>query len=65
MPRPAVVNALVLPILFISNVFVHMANAPAWLDTVSHVLPVRHVADAMLELYRRGAIAGFPGPTSA
>jgi ABC-2 type transport system permease protein len=57
---PAVVNALVLPILFISNVFIDMSNAPGWLDTVSHVFPVRHFADAMLELYRSSGVAAVP-----
>ena len=57
---PAIVNAVVLPVLFISNVFIQMDNAPGWLDTVSHVLPVRHFADAMLDLYRLGADAGVP-----
>lgn len=57
---PAVVNASILPVLFISNVFVQMENAPGWLDTVSHLLPVRHFADAMIELYGSGAAAGVP-----
>jgi ABC-2 type transport system permease protein len=57
---PAVVNATILPVLFISNVFIQMNNAPDWLDAVSHVLPVRHFADAMMELYARGAAAGVP-----
>ena len=57
---PAVVNALVLPILFISNVFIDMSDAPDWLDTVSHVFPVRHFADAMLELYRSSGVAAVP-----
>ena len=57
---PAVVNAVVLPVLFISNVFVDMSAAPGWLDTVSHVLPVRPFADAMLELYRSPGVAALP-----
>ena len=57
---PAVVNATVLPVLFISNVFIQMDNAPGWLDTVSHLLPVRHFADATMDLYARGAAAGIP-----
>ena len=57
---PAVVNATILPVLFISNVFIQMENAPDWLDALSHVLPVRHFADAMIELYARGADAGAP-----
>ena len=55
---PAVVNAIVLPVLFISNVFIQMDNAPDWLNIVSYVLPVRHFADAVLDLYRLGAAAG-------
>lgn len=57
---PAVVNATILPVLFISNVFIQMDNAPGWLDTISHLLPVRQFADAMMELYASGAAAGVP-----
>jgi ABC-2 type transport system permease protein len=57
---PAVVNALVLPILFISNVFIDMSEAPGWLDAVSRLFPVRHFADAMLELYRSSGVAPVP-----
>ncbi|MEO6295390.1 MAG: ABC transporter permease [Candidatus Limnocylindria bacterium] len=57
---PAVVNASILPVLFISNVFIQMDNAPGWLDTVSHLLPVRHFADAMMKLYASGSAAGVP-----
>lgn len=57
---PAVVNATILPVLFISNVFIQMENAPDWLDAISHLLPVRHFADAMLELYASGTDAGVP-----
>jgi len=57
---PAVVNAVILPALFISNVFIPIENAPDWVDTVSQALPVRHFADAMLTLYNEGAAAEFP-----
>jgi ABC-2 type transport system permease protein len=57
---PAVVNATVLPVLFISNVFIRLDDAPAWLDSVSELLPVRHVADAVLALYADGPGAGWP-----
>jgi ABC-2 type transport system permease protein len=57
---PAIVNAIVLPVLFISNVFIQMDNAPDWLDAISHLLPVRPFADAMIELYRLGADAPVP-----
>jgi ABC-2 type transport system permease protein len=45
---PAVVNASILPLLFISNVFIPLSNPPAWLDFVSKVFPVRHFADALI-----------------
>lgn len=57
---PAIVNAIVLPVLFISNVFLQMENAPDWLNTVSLLFPVRHFADALHELYASGAAAGVP-----
>jgi ABC-2 type transport system permease protein len=44
---PAVVNASVLPLLFISNVFIPVNRAPEWLETFSKLFPVRHYADAM------------------
>jgi ABC-2 type transport system permease protein len=47
-------------VLFISNVFIDMSNAPDWLDAASHVLPVRHFADAMLDLYRSTGVPGVP-----
>lgn len=44
---PAVVNASILPLLFISNVFIPVNRAPEWLETFSKVFPVRHYADAV------------------
>jgi ABC-2 type transport system permease protein len=48
---PAVVNATILPLLFISNVFIRLDGAPAWIDAISSFFPVRHFADAMLDVY--------------
>jgi ABC-2 type transport system permease protein len=45
---PAIVNASVLPLLFISNVFIPLVNPPAWLDIVSKIFPVRHFSDALI-----------------
>jgi ABC-2 type transport system permease protein len=44
---PAVVNASILPLLFISNVFIPTSNAPAWLNDLASVFPVVHFANAM------------------
>ena len=44
---PAVVNASILPLLFVSNIFIPLNQAPEWLETFSKFFPVRHYADAM------------------
>ena len=44
---PAVVNASILPLLFVSNIFIPLNEAPEWLETFSKFFPVRHYADAM------------------
>ncbi|MDE2901363.1 MAG: ABC transporter permease, partial [Chloroflexota bacterium] len=44
---PAIVNASILPLLFISDVFIPLDDAPVWLTTISDVFPVRHMAVAM------------------
>ena len=48
---PAVVNAAVLPLYFISNVFTPAEQLPAWLDAVGKLFPIRHVADAVASVY--------------
>jgi ABC-2 type transport system permease protein len=45
---PAVVNATILPLLFISNVFIPLENPSGWIDFVGKLFPVRHFADAMI-----------------
>jgi ABC-2 type transport system permease protein len=44
---PAVANATVLPLLFISDVFIPMQDAPAWLSDVASLFPVAHFASAL------------------
>jgi ABC-2 type transport system permease protein len=45
---PAVVNASILPLLFISGIFIPLGNdPPAWMTVIGDVFPVRHFADAM------------------
>ena len=48
---PAIVNASILPLLFISNVFIPLENPPQWLDIVGKIFPVRHFADAMINSF--------------
>jgi ABC-2 type transport system permease protein len=56
---PAIVNATILPLFFVSNVFIPLQNAPQWLDVVSSIFPVRHFADAMLRIYDPAAAGGI------
>ena len=51
---PAIVNATILPLLFISNVFIRLEDPPAWMDFVAGFFPVRPFADAMLSVYSPG-----------
>jgi ABC-2 type transport system permease protein len=44
---PAVVNAIVLPLLFISDVFIPPDEAPEWLTFVANVFPIRHLSVAL------------------
>jgi ABC-2 type transport system permease protein len=41
------VNFSVLPLLFISGVFLPTDNAPEWLQNIADVFPVKHLADAL------------------
>ncbi len=45
---PAVVNASILPLLFISGVFIPISNLPAWMDIISNIFPIRHFAEALI-----------------
>ena len=45
---PAVVNALILPLLFISDVFIPLRdNSPAWLGLAGDLFPVKHLSLAL------------------
>jgi ABC-2 type transport system permease protein len=44
----AIVNAAMLPLLFLSGIFIPMGDStPAWIMWTARVFPVRHFADAM------------------
>jgi ABC-2 type transport system permease protein len=45
---PPVVNAIILPLLFLSGIFIPFGvDTPEWIRTVARVFPVKHFADAM------------------
>ena len=54
---PPVVNAVVLPLYFISGVFFPTDEAPGWLNDVASVFPIKHLAEALLEAFEPGASA--------
>jgi len=56
---PAVVNGSILPLLFISNVFIPLQNPPQWLDIVGKIFPVRHFADALIGSYFQTSGSGL------
>lgn len=47
-------NIFVLPMAFLSGSFFPLDNAPVWLSVVSHLLPLRHLNDGMLDVMVRG-----------
>jgi ABC-2 type transport system permease protein len=45
---PAIVNASILPLLFLSGVFIPLgSNAPAWIVWIARIFPVWHFAQGM------------------
>ena len=53
---PPIVNAIILPLLFLSGVFIALGDDPAtWVDVVGKIFPVRHLVDAM-----RASFLGLP-----
>ena len=49
---PPIVNAIILPLLFLSGVFIPFdKDTPTWVEVVGDIFPVRHLVDAMRESY--------------
>ena len=48
---PPVVNATILPLLFISDVFIPLEDAPSWLLTFAKIFPIWHYAHSMLHAF--------------
>jgi ABC-2 type transport system permease protein len=44
---PAIVQASILPLQFISNVYIPAEHAPEWVKTVAAIFPIVHFADAL------------------
>ncbi len=52
---PAYVNAIFLPVIFISGVFYDAENAPAFLRDIAEVLPLTHLIDGLSAALVNGA----------
>jgi ABC-2 type transport system permease protein len=49
------VQAIMLPLYFVSGIFIPAANLPAWLQQVARLFPVEHLADGLHHAYAPGA----------
>lgn len=58
---PAVVNFSILPLLFLSDIFIPITDENAWYVKLSKLFPVRHFADAMKAAYFSPSGNGFRG----
>lgn len=48
---PAVTNGTILPLLFISDVFIPLQDPPGWLDFLGDLFPVKHFSEALQASY--------------
>jgi ABC-2 type transport system permease protein len=58
---PAVVNASILPLLFLSGVFIPLPARGAWFVTLAKIFPVYHFTHAMLSAFFLPVGSGFQG----
>jgi ABC-2 type transport system permease protein len=58
---PPIVNASILPLLFLSGIFIPIQDPNAWYVTVAKVFPVYHFAEAMNSAYFSVSGSGFDG----
>ena len=55
---PAIVNASILPLLFLSGIFIQVDDtSPAWVRVTGKIFPVRHFADAMRDTFLGNVVA--------
>ncbi|HEY6567872.1 MAG TPA: ABC transporter permease, partial [Actinomycetota bacterium] len=59
---PPIVNASILPLLFLSGIFIPIGDdAPGWIKVISNVFPVRHFFEAMSSAFLGNATVSTPG----
>jgi ABC-2 type transport system permease protein len=54
---PAIVNATILPILFLSDVFINTNDAPGWVLWVGKIFPVKHFAELLQSTFLPRVVA--------
>ncbi|HEX9695367.1 MAG TPA: ABC transporter permease [Actinomycetota bacterium] len=59
---PPIINLMVLPLLFISDVFIPLDNAPAWLIRFADVFPIRHLSNSLIEAFIGRGGSAFNAP---
>jgi ABC-2 type transport system permease protein len=59
---PAIANATLLPLAFISGVFFPLSFAPAWLSTIASIFPLRPIVESVSEQFNQAATPVFPWP---
>ncbi|MEX1124054.1 MAG: ABC transporter permease [Acidimicrobiia bacterium] len=57
---PALANAFILPLSFISGIFFPLEGAPEWLQTLASLFPLEPLASAVVELFNPTLDPGFP-----
>lgn len=58
---PAVTNAVMLPLYFISDVFIPASDIPSWVSTVASIFPIQHLSRALQENFDP-FVEGTPWP---
>ncbi|MGH2692754.1 MAG: ABC transporter permease, partial [Actinomycetota bacterium] len=58
---PAIVNASILPLLFLSGIFIPIQDPNAWYVTLAKLFPVYHFAEAMNAAYFAPSGSGLEG----
>ncbi len=53
-----ILNMVTLPLLLLSGILLPMTLGPAWLQTISNVLPTKHVVDGVRAVFRGDLLSG-------
>ncbi len=47
----AAANAIILPMAFVSNIFIQVDSGPAWITTIGDIFPLKHFAEAFQDCF--------------